>query len=219
MFRAVFLKEARLELRNFSTSLSLLLFALLILFLMNYLIPFTQGGSPVDLGVGCVWMAVALAGVLALQRIFGQERDRGTLDALILAPVDRSAVFCGKAAWMSLLTAVVGILVSLAAGFLLNIPLLSPLVLLGLLLGCMGYSAGGVFVAALSIHSRGRDFLLPVLFFPLAFPLLLAAVRFHQLALTGSLQADSWLWLGLLLGYLLIMLAVVILFFDSIFEG
>lgn len=141
-----------------------------------------------------VWTALSFAAALGLARAFGAERDAGTLDTLLALPIDRAALFFGKASGsLALLLAtalVVAPLYWLASGDRLDAGRLAPFVAF-LLLGCVGLAVVGTMLSALAVRTRTRDLMMPVLLFPLLVPLLLSAVHGTQDVLRG-LAFEEW---------------------------
>jgi heme exporter protein CcmB len=141
---------------------------------------FVREGRPVqDAAAGILWISIAFSGTLALGRAFERERQGETLRALLVAPIDRPALYVGK---------LLGILVLLAAVEALVVPLVAlmfqaalfdhPLVMLGLLAaGTIGFAAVGTLFAAMLVRARSRDVMLPVLLYPITVPVIIAGVR------------------------------------------
>ena len=132
--------------------------------------------------------------------------------------MDRTAIYFGKVLvnWVYvLLTALIIIPVYSVFN---NVNLLSPGFFGVVLLGSLGYILTGTLLATLSIQTRTRDMLLPILLFPVVIPLLLAAVRASTILLQGSHTPELSTWLMLLGGYDLLFLAVGLLVFDKILE-
>lgn len=167
---------------------------------------------------GVLWIIVLYAGVIGLNRTFGSETDRGTLAALLLAPVDRSAIYFGKFAASLLFLLATEIIVLPAMMVIFNLSLFHPLILLGLLLGTVGYVAVGTLFAALAASARAREALLPVLLLPVMVPVFVAGVGLTANVLDGRTFADVQKWLLLLGGFDLIALGLSRLLFDLIWE-
>ncbi len=150
---AVTTKELRAELRakeSFSTMVAFGLLAVLIFGLaFDLRVPESSMVVP-----GVIWVAILFTGVLGLNRSFGAELDRGSLAALLLAPVDRSAIYFGKLLAQLvflLLTEAVILPVTL---IIFDVNVLQPWILLGVFLGTLGYVAVGTLFAALTVSSR-----------------------------------------------------------------
>jgi len=167
---------------------------------------------------GVLWSTFAFAGTLGLNRSMAIEKDRGSFDGLLLAPVDRSAIYFGKflsnLAFMSL----VEIIVLPIYSFLYNTNLFQPGLLLVILLGSIGYTAVGTLLAAMSVQTRTRDVLLPILLFPVAFSVLLAAVKASGGFLNNSELTEILLPINLLIVYDIIFIAVSFMVFDTVVE-
>ena len=121
---------------------------------------------------GVLWVAIAFSGTLALARTFERERQSETLRALLLAPIERGAVYLGKlSALLVLLFALEAVLVPIVA-LLFNAPLdHAPWLLVALLAtGTVGFAAVGTLFAAMLVRTRSRDVLLPVILYPIAIP-------------------------------------------------
>jgi heme exporter protein B len=146
------------------------------------------------------------------------EKDRGCLDGLLLAPVDRSAIFFGKAIGNLFFMLIVEIIVLPVYSLLYNINLFNPGLLLVILLGSIGYVSVGTLLSSMAVQTRTRDILLPILLFPVIIPVFIAAVK----ASSGFLQAipmsEIRPWLNLLIVYDVIFTAVAFMVFDYVVE-
>jgi len=167
---------------------------------------------------GVLWIIVLYAGVIGLNRTFGAETDRGTLTALLLAPVDRSAIYFGKFLANLVFLLATEAIVLPAMLVIFDLSLFHPLILLGLLLGTVGYVAVGTLFAALAASARARESLLPVLLLPVMVPVFVAGVGLTANVIDGRTFADVQRWLYLLAGFDLIALGLSWLLFDAIWE-
>lgn len=141
---------------------------------------FVRDGRPLeDAAAGILWIAIAFSGTLALGRAFERERQSETLRALMMAPVDRAALYVGKLAGILLLLGAVEFLVVPLVALMFQAPLFRhPFLLAGLLLaGTVGFAAVGTLFAAMLGRARSRDVLLPVLLYPITIPVIIAGVR------------------------------------------
>ena len=141
---------------------------------------FVNEGRPVtDAAPGILWIAIAFSGTLALGRAFERERQHETLRALMIAPVDRPALYVGKLAGILLLLAIVEAIVVPLVALLFHAPLFArPVLLIALLAGgTTGFAAVGTLFAAMLGRARSRDVLLPVLLYPITIPVIIAGVR------------------------------------------
>lgn len=128
-----------------------------------------------DAAMGFLWATILLAGTLGLNRSMASEQEGRSLDAVLLAPVDRSAIYLGKVLSITIFTLIVeAILIPIFIAFF-NKPFWRPQVLGVLFLGTIGYLAAGVLVTSMSSQTRLKEVLLPVLLLPLTLPSLLSA--------------------------------------------
>lgn len=214
---AILWKDLAAELRSRELLSSMLVFAVLVILIFNFALEL-NANLRASLTAGVLWVTFAFAGTLGLNRSMSAEKDRGCLDGLLLAPVDRTAIFFGKALanWVFMLLTAAVILPVFAV--LYNVNLFIPGLLLVILLGSAGYVVVGTLLASMAVQARTRDVLLPILLFPLIIPVLVAAVR----ASTGFLQGLAWAeiapWLNLLVVYDVIFSALALMFFDAIVE-
>ncbi len=167
---------------------------------MVFAFGFVRDGRPVaDAAAGILWIAIAFSGTLALGRAFERERHGETLRALLIAPIDRPALYVGK---------LVGILILLAAVEAIVVPLVALMfqaalfdhlaMMLGLLAaGTVGFAAVGTLFAAMLVRARSRDVMLPVLLYPITVPVIIAGVRgtaaLLQTDAGGEPMARAWL--------------------------
>jgi len=214
---AIVWKDLRAEFRSFELVSSMLVFSLLVILIFNFALELDIKTRQ-SVTAGVLWSTFAFAGTLGLNRSMSIEKDRGCLDGLLLAPVDRSAIYFGKfisnLAFMLLVEAFVLPIYSI----LYNTNLFQPGLLLVILLGSIGYTAVGTLLAAMSVQTRTRDVLLPILLFPVAFSVLLAAVKASGGFLSNSQLTDILLPINLLIAYDVIFIAVAFMVFDIVVE-
>jgi heme exporter protein CcmB len=163
---------------------------------------FVKDGRPLeDAAAGILWIAIAFSGTLALGRTFERERVNETLQALMLAPSDRPAIYVGKLLGTLLLMALVEAVIVPVVGLMFQAPVLAhPLVLVLLLAsGTIGFAAVGTLFAAMLVRARSRDVLLPILLYPITIPVIIAGVRGTAAIFAAeSHVAMARAWLGML---------------------
>ncbi len=210
-------KDIQVEWRGRQGVPVMLVFALLVVFLFNFalqLSPELQAG----LASGLLWVSLAFASTLGLNRSVSLERENNAMDGLLLAPVDRSAIFFGKSISNFAFTCLVAIILLPVFSLFYQQNMLS-LPLIGIiLLGVAAYTSLGTLLAALSIQTRTRDVLLPVLLYPLALPILIAAVESSRGVLSGQAFADLQSWVYLLVACVVLFNAAGLMFFETILE-
>jgi len=212
-FKAILRKDIVMELRTKEMLTSMGLYTLLTLLI--YQVALSQSGSGFDvrlIAAGLLWLAFLFTSMLGLNRSLVHEKDQGCLEALLLSPVDRPVIFFAKAT---------GNLVFLLIVQVLTIPLFYVMFLSGraiggelwmiplaMVVGSVGIAGVGTLLATISVNTRGRDFILAVLFVPIMYPLLLAAVGATSAAVLGNpgFVEEFWRDIALAGGYDAIML-------------
>lgn len=167
---------------------------------------------------GVLWVIILFAGVLGLNRSFGAETDRGTLPALLLAPVDRSAIYFGKVIANLVFTLGTAAVILVVMYFIFDTPLLQPWILVSTALGTLGFVAVGTIFAALTSSVRARESMLPILLLPVMVPVFMAGVAITSGVLDGGGLDKIVNWLWLLIGFDVLFLVVAYLLFDLILE-
>jgi heme exporter protein B len=204
---AIARKDAISELRGRQAAGSTLFFAALVLLLFGFALgPDTR--SLAEAAPGLLWLAIVFGGLLTVARLHQIETDDGALDELARYPVERRAIYLGKAIAGLVAMLVLGGLLLPVVAVLYGIDLLTaaPALLLTLVLGAIGFAAVGTFYAGVTVRMRAREVMLPLLMLPVIAPLLLAAVKATAAALAGDPLGELAAWLQLLAGFDLVML-------------
>ena len=159
-----------------------------------------------DAGPGVIWLTILLSGILVFNRSYQLELEGGAIDALLMYPGSRRAIYVGKLMANLAIVLLVGAVVLPLAAVLFHVPLATALpgVLATLLLGTFGLVTLGTFYAAMSSRTRARDVLLPLLLFPMLIPLLLAGVQGTTAFLLGDAMGYGGAWIRMLLAFDLI---------------
>lgn len=214
---AIVQKDLAAEFRSRELLSAMLVFSLLVILIFNFALELDIKVRQ-SVTAGVLWTTFAFAGTLGLNRSMSVEKDRGCMDGLLLAPVDRAVIYFGKGisnlAFMLIVEAIVLPIYSL----LYNLNLFQGGLLLTILLGSIGYTAVGTLLSAMSVQTRTRDVLLPILLFPVAVPVLLAAVKASNGFLAGAEFSEILTPLNLLIVYDVIFIAVAFMVFDAVVE-
>src|SRR4051794_15309400 len=197
--RALVWKELLVEARSRETVLAGAVFALLVLVIFNFAFDL-RVESVAAVAPGVLWVTVTFAGVLSLGRAFSRERDRRTLEGLLLAPVDRSALYLAKTFSSLMAMLLVEVIAVPAFIALFNVRVDFLLLVVALVLGTFGLAGVGTLFAAMAAHTRAREVLLPLLLFPVQVPVILATVKSTGAAVyvPGIEPPEVGNWLGLL---------------------
>ncbi|MBI5293505.1 MAG: heme exporter protein CcmB [Chloroflexi bacterium] len=214
---AIVRKDLTAEVRSKELVSALLVFSLLVVLIFNFALELDKAARE-NVAAGVLWVTFTFAGTLGLNRAFAAEKDRGSFDGLLLAPVDRAAIYFGKLIGALIFMLTVEAIVIPVFSLLYNINLFRPLLLLVVLLGTFGYAVVGTLLASMAMHTRARDVMLPILLFPVAIPVIIAAVK----ASAGILLASDWgeiaPWINLLVVYDTIFIAIAYMVFDYLVE-
>ncbi len=215
---AVFLKDLTAEWRSREILTAQWTFALLVIFIFDFALEFDPRAQQ-RVAVGVLWTLFAFAGTLGLNRSLSMERENQCLEGLLLAPVDRGALYLGKALANLVFLFITAAIVIPVYSALYNVSLLHPGFLLVLFLGFVGYIAVGTLIATMTVQARTRDILLPLLLFPLILPIIVAAVRASEGFLLGNPWSDIRTWVNLLVVYNVLFGTASFLAFDFVVEG
>jgi heme exporter protein B len=200
-------KDLLIELRSREIVYTTLFFAISCVLVFAF--GLVRDGRALEYSAAAVlWIAIAFSGTLALGRAFERERQSETLRALMMAPVDRPALYLGKLLGILVLLGAVEVIVVPLVAFMFQAPLFRhPGIMLGLVLtGTLGFAAVGTLFAAMLVRARSRDVLLPVLLYPITIPVIIAGVRGTAALIQTDVDvAVARAWLSLLV------------FFDAVF--
>ena len=222
-FRMLLAKDLRQEFRTREMLTSMGLYAFLVLVVLG--VAFSQTDdthAAVELAGGLVWVIIVFASLLGLGRAFAYEKEGGALEGLLLAPVDRGAIYLAKFASNLVFLGLVEVIVlPLFFFFFLSGSDLAPTFfasILPLFLGTVGIASVGTLLATITSHARSRDVLLAVLFIPVLFPLLYSCVAATTAALAGTLELGGAFGIGVVgsLGYDIIFTAVSWVLYDYV---
>lgn len=210
-------KDLRIELRGRHAVGTLLPFAATVLIAFGF--AFGPGRDILQrTAPGLLWMALLFSAVMASRRAYQTEAEDGALEGLLLAPIDKAAVFLGKASAVTVELFGLIIAVLLLVVVLFDLSLGSPLLLLSaFVLGAVGLAAVGGLFGVVAESARTREAVFPMLVLPLVAPVLIAGVRATDLAAAGrSIEVVSWL--GLLAAFDVVFLSVGVLVFGYLLE-
>lgn len=210
-------KDLAAELRSRELFSAMMIFSLLVIVIFNFSLELDIATRR-SVTSGVLWVTFAFAGTLGLNRSLSMEKEQGCLDGLLLAPVDRAAIYFGKTLSNLAFMLIVEIIVLPVYSFLYNVNLFHPALLGIILLGSIGYVAVGTLLATMSVQTRRHDILLPILHFPVVLPVLIAAVKASGGILTGGDSATVLPWLNLLLVYDVVFIAVAFMTFEYVVQ-
>lgn len=210
-------KDLLSELRARDVVTSILVFALLVIVIFNF--AFGPGTENIEvIAAGILWVAFTFAGMLGLNRSFVLEKDKGCLEGLMLCPVDREVIYLGKMLGCFVFMLLVELIVLPIFSVLLNLPMFPPGLVLIALLATTGFVAVGTLFSAIAVNTKAREIMLPLLFFPIAVPVLIAAVKSSALVLSGAPWGELWSWLVMIAAFDIIFLVLSSFMFEYVIE-
>jgi heme exporter protein B len=212
---AIIWKDIRCELRSKQTWTGMALFALLVLVIFNFAFDL-RVDNKAAVAPGALWVSFIFASLLGLGRTIAAEREHGSLDRLLLCPVDRKAIYLAKLLGNLLFIAVVEIVALPIFAALFDLPLFVGALLPIVLLGTLGIATIGTLFSAMAAATRARELLLPILVFPLIVPIVIAAVRLTETLMAPSVNEPPWL--GLIIAFDVIFLSISMLTFQYVIE-
>jgi heme exporter protein B len=211
-------KDLRIEWRSKEAINSMLFFALLVVVLFSLAFD-PRGSFAREIAGGVLSVATMFASVSALNQAWAREIRHQVLDAQRMTPAPGAELFLAKVLANFLFVTIVQVLLAPVFLVMYNLSVLGQGWLLAVVLplGTWALVANGTFFAALSIRSRNRELLLPLILFPIFIPALLAMVQATTAILTG--ESDPTLWIKLLIGYDIIFTTVSLLLFDVVLHA
>ena len=216
---ALIWKDLLAEFRTKEMLSSMLMFALIVVVVFNF--TFDPGSRATrEAGPGILWVAFTFAGVLGLYRSMVHEVERGCLQGLILAPVEYGLIFLGKAVGNAIFIFLIELPTFVLFSIFFNFDFWQGLDKLAVIffLGTIGFAAVGTLLSAISVNTRTREIMLPILLFPIEVPVILSAVNATAGALAGKGWSEITGWLKILAGFVLIFLLVCFVTFEYVLE-
>jgi heme exporter protein B len=216
---ALLVKDLRMEWRTREIFTSMFVFTVLVIVVFNFAI----GADPEAIrrvAPGVLWVALLFATVLGLQRGVQMESEEDCLQGVLLALGDRSALLVAKVMANILYLLVVALSALPLFGILFRLNLAPGVGALSvtLLCGMLGLSIMGTLFAMLTVNTRTRGLMLPLLFLPVSVPLTIAAVYATTDILAGKGLADITDYLTLMVVFDLVFLVLAVLVFDYVVE-
>src|SRR4029453_1963662 len=216
---ALLAKDLKTEWRTREVFTSMFVFAVLVVVVFNFSI-----GADTELirqvASGVIWIALSFASVLGLQRTGQMESEEDSLQGVLLALHDRSALFIAKmlAQMVYLLVVVLCILPLCSVWF--RVDFIACIGELGMvfMLGILGLSIVGTLFAMITLHTRAREVMLPMLFLPVSVPLTIASVYATAQLIGGMTLRDIADYISLIGVFDIVFFTLVLLVFDHIVE-
>jgi heme exporter protein B len=215
---AIARKDLLLELRSRERLVTTGVFAVLVAVVFSFALDPTVRAR--SIAGAMLWVTVLFAGTLGLGRSFSAEREQETLTGVLLAPIDRGALYLGKFAANLALLVLVELVIFPVYGLFFQLGFVGSLGALALvvLLGSVGFIALGTLFSAIAAHTRLGDMLLPILLLPLLLPVVIFATGATQRLLVGRPASEVMGSIKVLLGFDIVFLIVCTLVFGAVME-
>lgn len=214
-------KDLRLELRTRESLTATFFFALLVQLVFSIAFSFLDLGLGFkDVGAGIIWVTLTFSAVLSLQHSFLLEKENDCLQSLVLCPTSPSSIFLGKLLANAILVLLVQILILPISAVFFGYDLWRVAGPLGLvvLVNTVGFSALGTLFSAMTAQTRRSEFLLPLLLFPAAIPLIIWGVKATRACLAGRDLVTYGNLVALSASFDAIFIAAGVLLFDFVLE-
>ena len=212
-------KDLAIEFRTRTAFFSSLVFAVLALCIF-YFAWDESLIAPAERAPGVLWVVLAFSALLGLQRSFGlEERDRG-IDALLVSPISREAIYLGKAIGNLVFLGAVQIVTIPALALFYNLPIGPPLLIVSgiVFLAMIGIVAVGTLFSAMAVNTRLAELLLPMLSLPFFVPILMNAAQASTRVLADRPLSESWPLLKILIAFDLVFIVACTLAFPFTLE-
>jgi heme exporter protein B len=216
--RATLEKDIRLEWRSKDAINAMLFFALLVVVIFSFAFDPTAEESRRIAG-GLIWVAFLFAAIVALNQTWARELRNQVLDAYRVSPAPANPLFLAKAVGNFIFVVVLEALMTPLFIMFYKLRALGPaweLIPIAAL-GTWALVVNGTFFAAISIRTRAREIMLPLLLFPLSIPALLAMVNATTSVLTG--EESARFWIALLVAYDVVFTTACLLLFETVLEA
>jgi heme exporter protein B len=213
-------KDVLQEIRRRESLISMFFFGVVLLFLFHFSFEIPRE-RVAEMAPGLLWLSFIFAGTLGLNQLFQVERENQCLDALLLSPMDRGALYLAKVFFNFTTMLLVELFVFPLFWILFNLDFwgLLPSLFLVAILGTIGFCVMGTLFSAVTLKARGRELLLPLILFPFIIPLFLGTIRAMEIILRAGNYQELLPWVRLLIGFDVIFITVGFLVFEWVIEG
>src|SRR3954447_4194665 len=213
--RTTLAKDIRLEWRSKDAINAMLFFALLVVVIFSFAFNPTAEESRLIAG-GLIWVAFLFAAVVALNQTWARELRNQVLDAYRISPAPSNGLFLAKVLGNFIFVSVLESLMTPLFIIFYNLRSIGPAyqLLIIAVLGTWALVVNGTFFAAMSLRTRAREIMLPLLLFPISIPALLGMVNATTAVLTG--ETSPTFWIALLLAYDVVFTTACLLLFEMV---
>jgi len=216
---AIIWKDFAVELKTRELFVSMFIFAVLVILIFIFSVDLSIINSN-QVGPGVLWVAILFSGTIGLNRSFMLEKENQCIQGLMLAPIDRSAIYFGKMISNLAFLLIMEAFILPIFMIFFNVDIISNIfpLLFVILIGTIGFSALGTLLSSLSANLKTRDIMLPILLYPLMVPIAIASVKMTSQVIMGEELSSVAKWIGLTLCFDIIFIGASIMTIDHILE-
>lgn len=216
---AVFRKDLLIELRTKDSLNAMLFFGIVVLVVFHFALADIDG-SMRSMVPGVLWAAFAFSGTLGLNRIFAVEKENNCLQGLLMIPVDRGVIYLGKMLAVTLFMLLAECIIFVFCLVFFNLTVWNEIPWLALIffVGTLGFASAGTLLSAISINTRMRETLLPLILFPVVLPILVNAVEATDVVLNRASDAGLKLPLTIMSVFTIIFATISYVLFEYVLE-
>ena len=216
---AVLRKDLLIELRTKDSLNAMLFFGIVVLVVFNFALESLRDSIRTAVP-GVLWVSFVFSGTLGLNRMFASEKENSCLQGLLMVPMDRGVVYLGKMLAAATFMFIAEIVIFVCSLIFFNLTVWSeiPWLILVFSIGTLGFTAVGTLLSAISVNTRMREVLLPLILFPVVLPILVNAVEATNIILNGPDYRALKLPLAIMTSFTVIFGTVSYLMFDFVLE-
>ncbi len=228
LFVTILQKDIKSEIRQINDIFSIILFGIISIFIFSsaYSTINLGGRMPIEIFVIQIWVIIFFTLIFIMIKLFVQEKEKGTLDGLTSSPVSNSVLLISKVIFCFILLSFIELLLILFS-FFISIPSIQPLnfdeflyyIIIGIVIPTLDLSICGTLVSALSMYSRDKSFVLPLLLFPIILPITSPIILLNIKLLEGELISMIVIEFLFLLAHAILMLSILIFVSDELLSA
>ena len=219
MFYTLVRKDLLLELRTKEIIIPMFAFGLAIILIFALSFNASQAINH-TFSPGLLWIIILFISSLGLHRMFVLEKEFDAFALSLAAPIDRGLIFLSKVISGTILLLIAEIMIIPPFLIFLNLSIPDNWIIMVLILfiGDLGIMSIGAIVSGLSMRAKLSEVLLPILFFPLVSPHIIACVKATNYWFKGIAFINWQFWIYLMISFVVIFFLIGFMIFDYITE-
>ena len=220
LFMTILQKDIKSEIRQINDIFSIILFGIISIFIFSSSYNTINLGSmmPIEIFVIQIWLIIFFTLIFIMIKLFVQEKEKGTLDGLTTSPVSKTILLTSKVVFCFILLSLIE-LILLLFSFFISVPSVQALnineflyyIMIGIVLPTLDISICGTLVSALSMYSKNKSFVLPLLLFPIILPITSPIISLNIKLLEGELISMVVIEILFLVAHAILMFSILIL--------